>query len=138
MFRWHKSNVKAGGLALVLIGLLGCSTAKETASDGAKAVEKQNWDAAVYHYLEAVTEDPGNIEYRMQLTRARQRASQAHLRKGIMLREMGRLHDARNELEMAAQLDPVNQFAEQELEKVREDLEILAGPGGEQHPHIPR
>lgn len=132
MFRWQKSKVKTIGLAIVLVGLVGCSTAKETAHDGAKAVDQQNWDAAVYHYLEAVTEEPGNIEYRMQLTRARQKASQAHLRKGIMLREMGRLHDARNELQMAAQLDPVNQFAEQALEKVQEDLEVLAGPGGEQ------
>jgi general secretion pathway protein D len=116
----------------MLAGLLGCSTAQETAHDGEKAVEQQNWDAAVYHYLEAVTDDPGNIEYRMQLGRARQKASQAHLRKGLMLGDMGRLHDARNELRMAAELDPVNQFAEQALEKVQEELEILAGPGGEQ------
>ncbi|RLE24123.1 MAG: hypothetical protein DRJ65_10520 [Acidobacteria bacterium] len=117
---------------LALVALMGCSTAKETAHDGAKAVEEQNWDAAVYFYLEAIAEDPGNVEYKMQLTRARQKASQAHLRKGIMLLDMGRLHDARNELRMATELDPVNQFAEQALEKVTEDLEILAGPGGEQ------
>jgi len=111
---------------------MGCSTAQETAHDGSKAVKEQNWDAAVYYYLEAIAEDPGNVEYKMQLTRARQKASQAHLRKGLMLLEMGRLHDARNELRMATELDPVNQFAEQALEKVMEDLEVLAGPGGEQ------
>ncbi len=132
MFRWHKSNVKTMVPALVLVGLMGCSTAKQTAHDGVKAVEQRNWDAAVYHYLEAVTEDPGNVEYRMQLTRARQKASQTHLHKGLMLRDMGRLHDARNELRMATELDPVNQFAEQALDRVIEDLEVLAGPGGEQ------
>ena len=132
MFRWHKNRMKTMAPVLALVALMGCSTAKETAHDGAKAVEEQNWDAAVYFYLEAIAEDPGNVEYKMQLTRARQKASQAHLRKGIMLLDMGRLHDARNELRMATELDPVNQFAEQALEKVTEDLEILAGPGGEQ------
>ena len=132
MFRWHKNRLKTIAPVLALVTLMGCSTAKETAHDGAKAVEEQNWDAAVYFYLEAIAEDPGNVEYKMQLTRARQKASQAHLRKGIMLLDMGRLHDARNELRMATELDPVNQFAEQALEKVTEDLEILAGPGGEQ------
>ncbi len=132
MFRWHKNRLKTITPLLALVALMGCSTAKETAHDGAEAVKEQNWDAAVYYYLEAIAEDPGNIEYKMQLTRARQKASQAHLRKGLMLLEMGRLHDARNELRMATELDPVNQFAEQALEKVTEDLEILAGPGGEQ------
>lgn len=132
MFRWHKNKVKAMAPVLALVALMGCSTAQETAHDGAKAVVQQNWDAAVYYYLEAISEDPGNVEYKMQLTRARQKASQAHLRKGLMLLEMGRLHDARNELRMATELDPVNQFAEQALERVVEDLEILAGPGGEQ------
>ena len=132
MFRWHKNKVKAMAPVLALVALMGCSTAKETAHDGAKAVVQQNWDAAVYYYLEAIAEDPGNVEYKMQLTRARQKASQAHLRKGLMLLDMGRLHDARNELRMATELDPVNQFAEQALERVVEDLEVLAGPGGEQ------
>ena len=132
MFRWHKNRLKTMAPVLALVALMGCSTAKETAHDGAKAVEEQNWDAAVYFYLEALADDPGNVEYRMQLTRSRQKASQAHLRKGLMMRDMGRLHDARNELRMATELDPVNQFAEQALERVLEDLEVLAGPGGEQ------
>ena len=132
MFRWHKNKVKSLGLAAVLIGLFGCSAATETARDGSKAVEQQNWDAAVFYYLEALAEDPGNVEYRMQLARARQKASQAHLHKGLMLRDMGKLHNARDELQMAFELDPVNQFAEQALTKVREEIEILAGPGGEQ------
>ena len=132
MFRWQKNRLKTMTPVLALVALMGCSTAQKAEHEGVRAVEEQNWDAAVYHYLEALSEDPGNIESKMQLTRARQKASQAHLRKGLMLLDMGRLHDARNELRMATELDPVNQFAEQALEKVVEDLEILAGPGGEQ------
>ncbi len=132
MFRWHKSRARTAALATALAGLMGCTAAHEVAHDGAEAVKRENWDAAVYYYLEAVTEDPGNIDYKMQLTRARQRASQAHLKKGLMLRDMGKLHSAKQELMMAAQLDPTNQFAEQALKKVQEDLEVLTGPGGEQ------
>jgi general secretion pathway protein D len=43
---------------------------------------------------------------------------------------MGRLAAARDEMEMAIQLDPTNQYAEEILEDVREELEILSRPGG--------
>ena len=50
----------AAGLAVLLLVAGGCSTAEQTASAGDEAVAKQNWDAAVYHYLQALAEDlPG-------------------------------------------------------------------------------
>ncbi len=130
MYRWQKNSLARLGVVLALVGAIGCSAAKETASDGKQAVVNENWDAAVFYYLQAVTEDPQNVEYRMQLGRARQKASQAHFKKGMTLREMGRLHSARDELQMAVQLDPVNQFAEQFLLEVQSEIEILEGPGG--------
>ena len=118
MYRCQKDRLARLGVVLALVGAIGCSAAKETANDGEQAVINENWDAAVFYYLQAVTEDPQNVEYRMQLGRARQKASQAHFRKGMTLREMGRLHSARDEIQMAVQLDPVNQFAEQFLDEV--------------------
>jgi general secretion pathway protein D len=114
----------------LMIGAVGCSTAKRTASEGDEAFQHQNWDAAVYHYLQALAEDPDNVEYKMQLAFARQRAAQKHFDNGMMLRKLGRLLAARNELQMAVQLDPSNQYAEQVLEDVIEEMEILSGPDG--------
>jgi len=117
-------------VALTVVAV-GCSTAKQTADEGEDAFKHQNWDAAVYHYLQALAEDPENVEYKMQLAFARQKAAQKHFDNGMMLRRLGRLLSARNELQMAVQLDPSNQYAEQILEDVIEEMEILSGPDGE-------
>jgi general secretion pathway protein D len=117
-------------MVALMVGAVGCTTAKQTASEGDEAFKHQNWDAAVYHYLQALAEDPENVEYRMQLAFARQKAAQKHFDNGMMLRKLGRLLAARNELQMAIQLDPSNQYAEQVLEDVIEEMEILSTPDG--------
>ncbi len=116
--------------AVVLMWSLGCSTATQTAGDGDDAFKSQNWDAAVYHYLQALAEEPDNVEYKMQLAFARQRAAQKHFENGIAMRKLGRLVVARDELQMATQLDPANQYAAQVLEDVIEEMEILSTPDG--------
>ena len=117
-------------VAALLVATAGCSTAKTTANDGDDAFESQNWDAAVYHYLQALAEEPDSVEYKMQLAFARQKASQTHFQNGISLRRLGRLLAARNELQMAIQLDPTNQYAAQILDDVIEEMEILSLPNG--------
>jgi general secretion pathway protein D len=113
-----------------MLGSVGCTTAKRTAAEGEDAFKHQNWDAAVYHYLQALAEDPENVEYKLQLAFARQKASQKHFDNGVMLHKLGRLLAARNEFQMAIQLDPSNQYAEQLLEDIIEEMEILSTPDG--------
>jgi len=117
-------------VAALVMAPVGCSTAERTADEGKDAFKHQNWDAAVYHYLQALAEDPDNVEYKLQLAFARQKASQKHFDNGVMLRKLGRLLAARNELQMAIQLDPSNQYAEQMLEDVIQEMEILSTPDG--------
>ena len=131
MYRCLKISLTTMTVVALMIGALGCATAKQTAGEGEDAFKHQNWDAAVYHYLQALAEDPENVEYKMQLTFARQKAAQKHFENGMMLRKLGRLLSARNELQMTIQLDPSNQYAEQVLEEVIEEMEILSGPDGE-------
>ena len=133
MYRCQKNKIRVLGtfsIVLLLIATVGCSTAKQTANEGDDAFQSQNWDAAVYHYLQALAEDPNNVEYKMQLTFARQKAAQKHFSNGVTMRKLGRLLAARNELQMAVQLDPTNQYAEQVLEHVIEEMEILSLPDG--------
>ncbi len=134
MYRWIRtsSTTRLAGSALVLLVALGCATAQRPASQGKNAVEQRNWDAAVYYYLEALAREPDNPQYRMALIRVRQKAGQEHFQRGLAFKELGRLAAARSELQLALQLDPTHQFAEQELAKVEKDLDILSRPDGEQ------
>jgi general secretion pathway protein D len=127
-YRTRFAAVALGLFVLAFAG--GCSSGAQTANEGEDAFEKEDWDAAVYYYLQALAEDPDNVEYKLNLTFARQKASAKHFQRGTMLRELGRLKAARDELEMAAQLDPTNQFAEQLLARVSEEIEILGRPDG--------
>jgi len=136
VYRWQKTNY-GNQIAAAALGLLvlvafagGCSSAKQTAGDGEDAFAKGDWDAAVYFYLQALAEDPDNTEYKLNLTFARQKSSARHFQRGTMLRELGRLKASRDELQMAVQLDPTNQFAEQLLQRVSEEIEILGRPDG--------
>jgi len=117
-------------LLLTLMVLLGgCSTYKYTrrASD---AVVAENWDAAVYYYLEALARDPGNVHFKMALQKVRLKAGEEHFRRGMQFKEAGELARAQAELELAVQLDPTHQYAEVELAKVRKDLAVLSQEGG--------
>jgi general secretion pathway protein D len=127
-----RSRFKAAVLGVAVLAVVagGCSSATRTAGEGDEAFKQENWDAAVYHYLQALAEDPGNVEYKLNLTFARQKASAEHFRRGTMLRELGRLTAARDELQMAVQLDPTNQFAEQLLGQVVDEIVILSRPEG--------
>ena len=132
MFPWLRTDRLA--LLVIVLGIAlvsGCAS-QRAGGKGERAMDKRNWDGAVYYYLEALAEDPENVEYRMALIRARQRAAQEHFRRGVTLRDTGNLVAARHELRLAVQLDPTHQFAEQVLEDVAHDLEVLSRPDGKQ------
>ena len=74
------------------------------------------------NYLELTRDDPGNIEYRAGLLRAKIQASLAHFELAKKYQEAGQLERALVELQEAVQLDPTNQYAQVELDKVREQL----------------
>ena len=133
MFRWLRTDVTASRLAVVVLVLAifaGCSTGRK-AREGRDAIQSENWDAAVYNYLELVAKDPDNLEYRIGLRRARQKAANEHFQRGLTFREIGRLGEARNELQMAIQLDPTHQYGAQVLAEVEAELELLSRPNGQ-------
>ena len=132
MFRWQRTDAPAVRIAArgVLLTLaLGCAS-QQAKHESREAVKHDNWDAAGYHYLELVARNPDNIEARVNLTRARQNAAAEHFQRGLAFRDIGRLVEARDEVQMAVQLDPSHQFAEQVLEDLERDLAILERPEG--------
>jgi len=125
-----KKLLRVAGLLLAVVGLLSsCSTYKYSRR-ASEAMRTENWDAAVYYYLEALTQDPGNLKFKMELQRVRVKASGQHFERGMGFKQAGGLLRAEAELLMAVQLDPGNQYAEVELRKVRKDLAVLMQEGG--------
>ncbi|HVS04155.1 MAG TPA: secretin N-terminal domain-containing protein [Thermoanaerobaculia bacterium] len=111
----------AWALAPLLVVLVGCAGFADYRR--AQIAEQEgDWDEAVLRYLELVEQDPGRIEYRAALLRAKIRASQQHFELGRRFHEAGALERALVEYRQAVELDPTNQYAFVELSKVREEL----------------
>lgn len=86
------------------------------------AATAEDWDQAVVFYMKAVEENPGNITYKAALLRAKMRASQEHFNKARRYQQTEVLDRALVEYQQAVALDPSNQSAAVELEKVRRAL----------------
>ena len=82
-----------------------------------------DWDQAVLEYLELVASDPANLRYRGGLMRAKIQASHQHFERAKEYREAEQYEQAMIELQQAVQLDPTNQYALSELNKIREIVE---------------
>jgi general secretion pathway protein D len=100
----------------------GCATYR-TQRQAQTAEAREDWDQAVVHYMDLAAKDPGNLRWRSALLRAKLRASQNHFSAGRRFLEAGVPERAMIELQQAVQLDPTNQYAQVELDKVRAELE---------------
>jgi len=112
------------GLALATLLVLfvtGCTTYR-LRRDAQLAEAREDWDSAVVHYLDLVEQEPSNVRYKTALLRAKIRAAQVHFDKGRRFHEAGVLERALVEYQQAVALDPTNQYAQVELDKVREQI----------------
>jgi general secretion pathway protein D len=101
----------------------GCPKGKQDYKAARKAVDIQDYDAAVDYYLKAVKGDPHNVNFKIGLDQARFEAGQSHVRQGIQLRDKGDLQGAVAQFQRAQILDPSSTAADQELKKT---LRMLA------------
>src|SRR5688572_8121843 len=93
-------------LALTLV-LAGCASTAELRS-GQNAELAQDYDRAVVDYTRALQQDPGNAAARQGLERSKLRAAQDHFSRGRRLEAGGRLEEALQELQLAAELNPAD------------------------------
>lgn len=114
----------AGTFALAVALIAGC--ASQHVLRRAQLAEAQgDWDAAVLHYLEAVDAYPENISYRSGLVRAKIQSAQEHFKKGVRFYDANVLERALFEFRQAIELDPSNQYAVAEIQKVIDDLRAI-------------
>jgi general secretion pathway protein D len=120
------SRRKLAGLVLIAVLVSGCAAGRAFRR-GQEAMSAGDWDAAVTHFTKAVQENPDSAEYKLQLQRAQETASRAHIEKAHDLEKQDQLDGALAEYRRALQLDSTNRTAAArvtELEKtIRERLE---------------
>jgi general secretion pathway protein D len=106
-------------LIWIAIGLFaaGCPKGKQEVTSGDKALDVQDYDAAVDFYLQALKAQPHNVNYKIKLDQARFEAGQKHIKNGMKLREKGDLQGAVSEFQRAQVLDPSNPAADQEVKR---------------------
>jgi general secretion pathway protein D len=111
-------------LALVAVALVAAGCASYRTRRAAQLAEaREDWDEAVVQYLDLTARDPGNVRWRSALLRAKLRASQEHFSAGQRFLAAGVPERALLDFQQAVQLDPTNQYAQVELDKVRAQLE---------------
>jgi len=89
---------------------------------GEEAEKREDWDRAVVEYVRAVAASPGNTHYSVSLARAKIRASAGHFERGKVYARARQLELAAAEFEQTIFLDPANQYAMIELQRVREEI----------------
>ena len=111
-------------LAVVAVFVLSsASLCAESASAfykrGLRAESREDYDAAFDNYQKAYAKAPKDLQYRTSLYRVRITASAMHITKGRKLMDAGNDQAALSEFLHAAEIDPSNEAAQQEIARVR-------------------
>ena len=113
-------------LLFTLVAILGLGSAPLHAQSaralfkhGQAAEARQDYDAAFDYYQQAAAKSPKDLEFRASLIRIRVTASGLHMTKGRKLMQAGDQTGALAEFLRAAEIDPGNEAAQQEIARVR-------------------
>jgi general secretion pathway protein D len=95
---------------------------------GAAAEARQDYDAALEAYHQALLKKPTEILYKSHYERMVFLAAVSHIDRGRVLRQSGDFNGAFTEFTRAAEIDPGNQTAQQELDLLRKQQPSLFAP----------
>lgn len=106
--------------ALIVAGVcLACGGGSTSAfRDGRKAEERKDWDTALIDFQKAVQSQPENAQFIIHEKIARQQAALFHLKKGRTFLAGGHPDEASGEFQKAVSIDPTNQAAQQEFDRL--------------------
>ncbi len=118
-------------LALLVVAGLDGRTRKgdRYLKDGRAQEARGEWDAALEFYEQAVDQDPADVNYILNMRRARFEAGQKHVNAGQKLRTEGKLEEALQEFQKAMIADPSSPIALQEIKRIQDTLRAPPPPG---------
>src|SRR5579883_2581854 len=112
--------------AMVLVCALGLqakSKADKLFEQGQQAEQKQDWDAALEFYLQALDIKANDPQYMIAMRRARMQAGAKHVTAATKLRSEGKLDEALGEFQKALITDPASAIAIQEIRRTQQMIE---------------
>ncbi len=109
---------------LLIILAPGCTVRKEF-RQGDQAFRNKDWDRAVQYFLKVVGKDPGNVGYRISLSKALISASNYHLQQGKLFVSDSRLRPALVEFEKSIDYNPENNEAREQKRRLLKRLREL-------------
>jgi general secretion pathway protein D len=116
----------AFALLLAVVGLgvfvarLHAESANSDFKQGQAAEAREDYDTAFDLYQKAYKRDPKDTRFQIALARIRTTASSAHITSGRKLLQAGDVQGALSQFLHAAEIDPGNEAAQQEIARVRQ------------------
>jgi general secretion pathway protein D len=101
-------------------GRIHAESANSDFKQGQNAEAREDYDAAFDDYQKALTRNPKDPRFKIALARVRVTASSGHVTKGRKLLAAGDAQGALAEFLHAAEIDPSNEAAQQEMARVRQ------------------
>jgi general secretion pathway protein D len=90
---------------------------------GQDAEARQNYDAAMEDYHQAMLKNPSDLRYKTRYEHNRFLASVGHVDRGRVLRQSGDFNGALTEFKRALEIDPANQTAQQEIDQLQQAMQ---------------
>ena len=103
-------------------------TARSAYKKGKDAEARQDYERAFEFYQEAFRLKPKDLRYRTSYEHTKFLASAAHVHRGQLLRDSGKLDEAVLEFQKASTIDPSSFIAQQELRKTQDMINQAANP----------
>ena len=112
----------------------GKDNAKSLFLKGQDAEVRQNYEAAYNYYKQAYDLKPKEMSYRVAYTRTKFLAAAAHVHRGQLLRDDGKLQEALAEFHAAKLIDPADPITDQEIRRTEALIEKLGRAPGQPPP----
>ena len=104
----------------VFVARLHAESANSDFKQGQAAEAREDYDTAFDLYQKAYKRDPKDTRFQIALARIRTTASSAHITTGRKLLQAGDVQGALSQFLHAAEIDPGNEAAQQEIARVRQ------------------
>jgi general secretion pathway protein D len=104
----------------VFVARLHAESANSDFKQGQAAEAREDYDSAFDLYQKAYKRDPKDTRFQIALARIRTTASSAHITTGRKLLQSGDVQGALSQFLHAAEIDPGNEAAQQEIARVRQ------------------